>query len=128
MRRRYQNTWRILNRGLWRGRDLFGRRKDGGEVPVEIGLNPLRTGEGTFVLAAIIDITERKRAEVDRERYAAELERSNRELDQFAYVASHDLKEPLRMIANYSQLLQEEYSKELDDTACRYIHYAVDGA
>src|SRR5437588_9423262 len=54
---------RPSTRAMGAGRDLFGQRKDGTEVPIEIGLNPIQTDEGTFVLASIIDITERKRAE-----------------------------------------------------------------
>ncbi len=74
------------------------------------------------------EIIERKAIEEKLTSALSDLERSNRDLQQFAYAASHDLQEPLRMVSSYSQLLAERYQDQLDEKAHKYIHYAVDGA
>jgi signal transduction histidine kinase len=71
---------------------------------------------------------ERQQAQADLAAKVEELARSNRDLEQFAYVASHDLQEPLRMVAAYTQLLAERYRSQLDENAEKYIGYAVEGA
>jgi PAS domain S-box-containing protein len=74
------------------------------------------------------DITERKRAEQKLEQLTTDLKRSNQDLEQFAYVASHDLQEPLRAITGFTQLLMQEYQDHLDESAQEYMSYIVDGA
>ncbi len=122
------------------------RRQNGGEFPAEISLSPLQTEEGLLFTSAIRDVTERKKAHDEIRELNTKLEQrvaertqklresnealrqSNDDLNQFAYAASHDLQEPLRMVALYTQMLQRKYEKYLDDEeAARYISFILNG-
>lgn len=102
-------------RAMGFGRDLTGRHKNGTEIPIEIGLNPVATDKGILILAVITDITERKKLELN-------LKHANAHLEEFTYVASHDLKSPLRGIADLVDWIKEDLGEQAPESVINNIY------
>lgn len=125
-----------IMKNMGEGRDLYGQSKDNMQIPVEVGLTPLSTSDGCIIMCTIVDISQRKKQEKElvdlnvklmrknkeREFMISQLHRSNQELDDFAYIASHDLKEPLRGIFNNARFLKEDYETQLEVNAIKRIN------
>lgn len=105
-------------------------RKDHTRVPVLLSVSEVADESGAILgfIGVARDITDLKRAQADLELLAAELKRSNKDLEHFASIASHDLQEPLRMVTSYLELLERRYKGRLDAQADEFIGFAVDGA
>jgi PAS domain S-box-containing protein len=116
--------------------EIYGIKKDGTLFPMMLSTSVFATATGEERISCLgIDITYRKQYEdalsglnKTLEKKAEELAASNKELEQFAYIASHDLQEPLRMVSSFLQLLEKKYKDLIDERGQKYIHFAVDGA
>jgi PAS domain S-box-containing protein len=124
----YRNTGIKKNMGI--ERKLSGRRKDGTIFPVELSISDMVIGKARKLSGIVRDVTERVMLEQEREKFIDKLTDSNEELARFAYVCSHDLQEPLRMVCSFSELLQDHLADDLKDDAKgqKYFNFVIDGA
>lgn len=114
-----------------RSYDVIFRHRSGRPVPLHINATTMRdaaTGDVTGAFAFVTDLSRRRQQETRMQSLLSEVSRSNAELESFAYVVSHDLQEPLRMVTSYLGLLERRMGKEISDDNREFMNYAVDGA
>jgi PAS domain S-box-containing protein len=109
------------------GREVVGLRKDGTQFPMDLSVSETVLGDRRVFTGIVRDVTERKRAEAALAKQAEDLARSNVELERFAYVASHDLQEPMRTVRSFAQLLQRRCGAQLSGDATEYLQFITDG-
>lgn len=106
---------------IGKGRQVEGKKKNGSVFPMDLGVNEMHVDGNLMFVGTIKDISAQKKAESSLKKYIHDLKRSNQELDDFAYIASHDLKEPLRGLSNNAQFLKEDWKETLDKRAIKRI-------
>jgi PAS domain S-box-containing protein len=104
------------------GREVSGKRKNGSVFPMDLSICSFTIDGQKYFSGILRDITKRKESEAELLRYTKQLEHSNQELDDFAYIASHDLKEPLRGLFNHASFILEDYGDKLDDEGQRRLN------
>lgn len=103
------------------GREVKGRRKNGEVFPLDLSVSQVEIKNSHVYSGIVRDITERKNAEL-------QILRSNQELERFAFIASHDLQEPLRMISSFTTLLKDEYGDKMNEEATEYMGFVIDAS
>jgi len=109
--------------------EMIASRKDGSTFPVEVGMSEAQIDGKNMFVWIMRDISARKESEAQLQKFIAQITDSNEDLERFAYVCSHDLQEPLRMVRSYSQKLEQYFeNQELDENAKKYMQYVAEGA
>lgn len=130
---RYLSTYRRTKNAniIGIGREMLGQRKNGDVFPIDLGISEINLDGQILFSGTVRDISERKKAEREKQQFIEKLAQSNQELERFAFICSHDLQEPMRMIQAYSSKLKtrfEDFEFAKDDIAVAYLHHLQDGA